>query len=35
MAKILSKERVIECSMEHKLKVVELTEKLDGRCQNI
>lgn len=29
MAKILSKERIVEYSVEYKIKVVELTEKLD------
>lgn len=35
MAKILSKERVIEYSVEFKQKVVELTEKLDVKAVDI
>lgn len=35
MAKILSKERVVEYSVEYKLKVIELTEKLDVKAVQI
>lgn len=35
MAKILSKKRVVEYSVEYKLKVIELTEKLDVKAVQI